>query len=146
MCCSQPISDIERYYWLLSKQKKKIFGKNIMNVTQIKILYKNLQTLQGYIFQTFQHFTTKLCNFTNVTMLFLALVTVYSSRLKLIVLCKLPIPSFSKKATLFPGPFLKCQLLVCHLLVCFLTQLIFSYPHIWFEKKLRVKLPKFNAI
>jgi hypothetical protein len=30
--------------------------------------------LQGYIFRILQHFATKLCNFTNFSMLFLAVV------------------------------------------------------------------------
>jgi hypothetical protein len=33
-----------------------------------------MQTLQGYIFRILQHFATKLCNVTNITMLFLAVV------------------------------------------------------------------------
>jgi hypothetical protein len=37
-------------------------------------LIQNLRTLQGYIFHILQHFATKLCNFTNFNMLFLAVV------------------------------------------------------------------------
>jgi hypothetical protein len=36
---------------------------------------QNLRTLQGYIFLILQHFATKLCNFTNFSMIFLAVVT-----------------------------------------------------------------------
>jgi hypothetical protein len=35
---------------------------------------QNLQISQGYIFRILQHFATKLCNFTNFNMLFLAVV------------------------------------------------------------------------
>jgi hypothetical protein len=38
------------------------------------IYTQNLETLQGYIFQTLQHFGTKFCNFTNFIMFFLAVV------------------------------------------------------------------------
>jgi hypothetical protein len=41
--------------------------------TQYKHI-QNLQTLQGYIFKALQHFATKLCNFTNSIMFFLAVV------------------------------------------------------------------------
>jgi hypothetical protein len=37
-------------------------------------LIQNLQISQGYIFRILQHFATKLCNFTNFNMLFLAVV------------------------------------------------------------------------
>jgi hypothetical protein len=37
--------------------------------TQYKSI-QNLQILQGYIFHILQHFATKLCNFTNFSMLF----------------------------------------------------------------------------
>ena len=36
--------------------------------------YKSIQNLLGYIFPILQHFATKLCNFTNFKMLFLAVV------------------------------------------------------------------------
>ena len=37
-------------------------------------VYK-IREMQGYIFRILRHFATKLCNFTNVKMLFLAVVT-----------------------------------------------------------------------
>jgi hypothetical protein len=37
-------------------------------------LIQNLQISQGYIFRILQQFATKLCNFTNFNMLFLAVV------------------------------------------------------------------------
>jgi hypothetical protein len=37
--------------------------------TQYKSI-QNLQTLEGYIFHILQHFTTKICNFTNFSMLY----------------------------------------------------------------------------
>jgi hypothetical protein len=40
-----------------------IFGPNVGNVVGI---------FQGYIFRILQHFATKLCNFTNFSMLYLA--------------------------------------------------------------------------
>jgi hypothetical protein len=48
-----------------------IFGVSI--VLYFKSI-QNLKTLQGYIFRILQHFATKLCNFTNCSMLFLAVV------------------------------------------------------------------------
>jgi hypothetical protein len=51
-------------------------GPNVVGISapaQYKSI-QNLQTLQGYIFLIFQHFATKLCNFTNFSMLFLAMV------------------------------------------------------------------------
>jgi hypothetical protein len=47
------------------------------NGSNFRTQYKskqNLQTLQGYIFRILQHFATKLCNFTNFSMLFLVVV------------------------------------------------------------------------
>ena len=43
-------------------------------VVQISARNTKIQNLQGYIFRVLQHFTTKLCNFTNFKMLFLAVV------------------------------------------------------------------------
>jgi hypothetical protein len=37
-------------------------------------LIQNLQISQGFIFLVLQHFATKLCTFTNLNMLFLAVV------------------------------------------------------------------------
>jgi hypothetical protein len=37
-------------------------------------LIQNFQISQGYIFRILQHFATKLCNFTNFNMLFVAVV------------------------------------------------------------------------
>ena len=41
-------------------------------IVPIQII-QNLRTLQGYIFRILQHFATKLCNFTNFSMLFLGI-------------------------------------------------------------------------
>jgi hypothetical protein len=51
-----------------------IWAENRSNFrTQYKST-QNLQTLLGYIFRILQHFATKLCNFTNFSMLFVAVV------------------------------------------------------------------------
>ena len=42
-------------------------------------MYKNLQTSQGYIFCILKHFASKLCNFTNLKMLFLTAVIYFKS-------------------------------------------------------------------
>ena len=47
--------------------------------TFVIILYKNLQTSKGYIFHVFTRFATKLCNFTNLKMLFLTAVIYFKS-------------------------------------------------------------------
>ena len=53
------------------------FGPKMVLYSNFRTQYKsiqNLQTLQGYIFRILQHFATKLCKFTNFSMLFLAVV------------------------------------------------------------------------
>ena len=52
----------------LSAQKWCKFLRVIQKYTKIR------EILQGYIFRILQHFATKLCNFTNYKMLFLAVV------------------------------------------------------------------------
>ena len=47
-----------------------------------KVAIRNLQTSHCYIFLILQHFAAKLCNFTNLRMLFLAVVSFFLSRLK----------------------------------------------------------------
>ena len=53
-------------------------GRNVVGISARNTkVYKSIQsmrTLQGYIFRILQHFATKLCNFTNISMLFLAVV------------------------------------------------------------------------
>ena len=56
-----------------TRKTRKIDTFFSMILVSIFCAYKNiqnLQTSQGYIFHILQHFTTKLCNFTNFNMLF----------------------------------------------------------------------------
>jgi hypothetical protein len=55
------------------KEHTKISKEHTKISTQYKSI-QNLRTLQSYIFLILQHFATKLCNFTNFSMLFLAVV------------------------------------------------------------------------
>ena len=51
--------------------------ESIVVQTSVRSWYKNIQNmrnLQSYIFRISQHFATKLCNFTNFKLLFLAVV------------------------------------------------------------------------
>jgi hypothetical protein len=40
------------------------------DISSVRQIYTKFATLQGYIFRILQHFATKLCNFTNFSMLF----------------------------------------------------------------------------
>ena len=64
------------YYFVLRTGKCTTFGPNVVHfpARNINLHNKNLQISQGYIFRILQHFATKLCNFTNFNMLFLAVV------------------------------------------------------------------------
>jgi hypothetical protein len=62
------------YTFVLRAKIATIFGPNIDFCPHLYNLYsiQILRTLQGSIFRILQHFATKLCNFTNFSMLFLA--------------------------------------------------------------------------
>jgi hypothetical protein len=51
-----------------------VWYKLIQNLYKIYKIYTKFQISQDYIFRILQHFATKLCNFTNFNMLFLAVV------------------------------------------------------------------------
>jgi hypothetical protein len=64
------------YTFVLRAEIPTTFGPKMVAISARNAkVYKNLQTLQGYIFRILQHFATKLCNFTNFSMLFRAVVT-----------------------------------------------------------------------
>ena len=63
-------------YFCMHAEIATTFGPK-MHASNFRTQYKsiqNLQNLYGYISRILQHFTTKLCNFTHFSMLFLAVV------------------------------------------------------------------------
>jgi hypothetical protein len=61
------------YTFVLRAEIPTTFGPKVVAISARNTKsIQNLQTLQGYIFRILQHFATKLCNFTNFSMLFLA--------------------------------------------------------------------------
>ena len=63
------------YVFVLHAKVLTTFGSKVVifSARNTKI-QKNVQTSHCYIFLILQHFATKLCNFTNLKMLFLAVV------------------------------------------------------------------------
>ena len=59
-------NEIFYHFWAEIAAKMVTFPPRNTNISQ------NSQTLQGYIFRILQHFATKLCNSTNLRILFLA--------------------------------------------------------------------------
>jgi hypothetical protein len=56
---------------MLKLAKLQSLARNVVKCGKYSVV---LQISQGYIFLILQHFATKLCNFTNFNMLFLAVV------------------------------------------------------------------------
>ena len=62
-----------RYTFVLRAVKINIFEPKVV-IFPARNIEIYIQNSQGYIFLILQHFTAKLCNFTNFNMLFLAVV------------------------------------------------------------------------